>query len=199
MPFIPLPDTVGIRAVFAQYGQTFTNNYYYVGDAPWSVADMTTLLTTLEGLYGASYNNAATPDTALVELVARDMSTEFGSIVSYPVNPAISGLVGGDAFPSNVALVVTLRTGLSGRSFRGRLYHGGIPVSVTTGNNVSPAYVTNVGTLYASLITPGSANNPTLVVASRYTNNLPRVTGLTTPVTAMQVNTQVDTQRRRLP
>jgi hypothetical protein len=199
MAFIPIPNTAGVRVITGAEGKTFSNNFYYLGDNPWDATSLGALTNTLEGIYSSLYPVTASNAYRVVEIQARDMSTQFGpNVVDIPV-PPILGTVGGDYLPFNAAVVITLRTGLAGRSFRGRLYHIGLAESNITGNVINTVYQTSLGNLYASLITPGGANNPTMVVASRYSNGLPRVTGLTTPVSSLQINTRVDTQRRRLP
>lgn len=101
--------------------------------------------------------------------------------------------------PSN-ALVVTLRTALAGRSFRGRIYLPGW----SEGANVSPgratpAAVTAATNFVAAIreLTVG-ANTLTLAVARQFSNNAPIEPGTSQPVTAAVVRDNTwDNQRRR--
>lgn len=110
------------------------------------------------------------------------------TIISHP-------LTGGDTsdpLPSSVALVVTTRTALRGRSHRGRYYQGpwgeaqngagGRPLSTT---------VTQLANQWAGLLTALTGTGVSLVVASYLLSSAQNVTTCT-------IDQRWDTQRRRL-
>jgi hypothetical protein len=93
--------------------------------------------------------------------------------------------------PGQNAIVVSWKTGLGGRSFRGRTYLGPI----------SQAVITSAGVVSAGSRTT-IQNAATALIAALDTVGMPlavysRKLGEATPVTSAAVGTTVDTQRRR--
>jgi hypothetical protein len=116
-----------------------------------------------------------------------------GSSATTIINHVQAGAAAADALPENVALAVTLYTALRGRRNRGRMYLGGFTEGNSSGaspnagmltdltNQFNAAYITGlvgsgVSLVVASYIPPGAANN----------------------VTAVNIDSRWDTQRRRL-
>lgn len=122
-------------------------------------------------------------------------------VLVQPAAPTV-GAVAGTFMPNNVTVAISLRTGLSGRSFRGRVYHCGLASSYILNNSIQPSLLPNILTGYRNLILP-AGNVPTagfeLVVLSYYANKAVRAAPVPTPVTAMQSDGILDSQRRRLP
>jgi len=125
----------------------------------------------------------------------------INDIQSSSVAGAGAGSASGDGFPNNVAFVLTFRTGLTGRSARGRAYIGGIPASATTTNNTvfssfAAAMVADMGQVKTAAVGAGWQ----LVVVSRITGGALRPLGVHNAVTSIVArNTELDSQRRRLP
>lgn len=117
----------------------------------------------------------------------------------YTLNVNDTGSILTGVSPANVALVMSWRTGLTGRSRRGRSYIPGIPEENLSGNQAGSALITaflvNAGAYLVGL----AAENFTPVVASFISNGVARASALLTPITGVLVNSRVDTQRRRLP
>jgi hypothetical protein len=106
---------------------------------------------------------------------------------------AIAGGDGNGALPDQVALGVTLQTGLAGRSRRGRWYIPGIPNNQVDGDPslFKSTYVAtmqgNVDSFMSAMATGGAE----LQVLSRAIPDAQ-------PVTSLLVRRQIRTQRRRL-
>jgi hypothetical protein len=99
-------------------------------------------------------------------------------------------------------MAVSFRSALSGRSFRGRNYIPCLTNSQVTGNLIDVSWQGDIINAYAELLFGGGALPAgwVWVVVSRFTNNLPRVTGIFSEVFSVLVtDTIVDSQRRRLP
>jgi hypothetical protein len=140
--------------------------------------------------------------TSLVAVGIRDIRTanqaEFVSVAS-----AVLGTGSGNPLPNEVAAVVTLRTALAGRSYRGRVYFSG---AIVGENSAAGAIVSGFNTALVTFMTnvqtDMATEGITLAVLSR-----PRpisireplgYAGAITPVTAIVTrDTQWDTQRRR--
>lgn len=108
------------------------------------------------------------------------------------IDRAISGPDAVQPLPCQIACVLTLRTALSTRSGRGRIY---LPVrrnGVTAGNGMFPSAGVNAAVdalaLYATEITTGGTHH--LVVVSQ-------THGSSQPVTSIDCDLVPDTQRRR--
>ena len=129
--------------------------------------------------------------TSLLGVGTRDIRVanqpEFQSAAA-----AVPGTGAGNPLPNEVAAVVTLRTALAGRSYRGRAYFSGFIVgeNSATGSIVA-GLNTALVTFMTNVQTDLSASGITLAVLSR--------THLSaTPVTLIQTrDSEWDTQRRR--
>lgn len=97
----------------------------------------------------------------------------------------------GDQAPPDIALVVTWRTALRGRSYRGRTYIGPFTKSVL-GNDGGPnaAQLDRVVQAVPKLIGDSVTRDWQICVLSREL-------GVATPVTSADVDLEFDTQRRR--
>lgn len=116
----------------------------------------------------------------------------------FELAPAVA-IVGGsatDPLPSQDALVVSWRTPLAGRKFRGRTYLAGWATAALETDNptIDPANVTLVGNAARALITGLGADFRPLAVWSRIE---PPAGGLVTVINNVRVGRVFDTQRRR--
>jgi len=139
--------------------------------------------------------------TSLVAVGIRDVrvanQAEFVSVAA-----AVPGTGAGNPLPNEVAAVVTLRTALAGKSFRGRAYFGGAIVGENTATGtISAAFNTALAAFMASVQTDMAAEGITLAILSRPRFVPPALVayaGTITPVTAIVTrDTEWDTQRRR--
>lgn len=111
---------------------------------------------------------------------------------------------GGDtnpSMPNSTSITITFRTGLSGRSYRGRNFWLGLTEPNVVNSYVEPTLVASVVGAYNGMV-----GNDAVVtgwhwgVYSQYHNGVPRETGLFTSITnATVIDYVVDSQRRRLP
>lgn len=153
----------------------------------------------------APYQNRVS-QTTLVQTQCRDLTTQTSPVVITPYTGA-HGAGADTSGPLNNGLTkaFTARSGLSGRSQRGRIFVVGIGVGeLVSGdpNLLSPAFLDEYVLQLDGLISQVHAANAswTLSVISRFHNNAPRSTGVTTPVTSWgYANQYVDFQRRRAP
>lgn len=130
---------------------------------------------------------------------ARDLTTEAGLVYEASFAADAFGTASGETMPGSVAVCITHRTGLAGRSYRGRTYISGMSELSVNGNNIVTGFA-------ATLITNFIAFKDLVVdagyvwgIVSRYHNLAPRAVGIFTRITASTLrDTRVDTQRRRL-
>lgn len=207
MPFVPVLNTVLAEMRMSLDGQQVENTLWFEAAAAPTPADMTSLADLLINWWVANYAPQASVNLQLVEVVISDQTTATSAQVSMaPEEPALGTIVS-DALPNNVSLTVSFRTALRGRSFRGRNYVVGIPESAAALSHLGGAYVAGWVVAYETLLslidTDGTFD---WVVVSKFSgvdvngDPIPRVAGVTTPVTnVVVVDDVVDSQRRRLP
>lgn len=120
--------------------------------------------------------------------------------------PEFVGIVGRvgtnvtEALPGANSVVVTLRTALAGRGFRGRVYLGSwCEAANAVSGVIAPATITAAVAFIQGLRNPTISGVPaTLAVAHQVANGLPLEPGQLNDVTAHLVrDNQWDTQRRR--
>lgn len=201
MPFIPVPNTVLAEVRMAIHGQRVENTLYFTHSAGWTTATATTLANNLITWWTVNVKPQVVAELELIEVVVSDLNVADSFQVTVPSpTPHPVGSASGEGFPNNVSLTISLRTANRGRSFRGRNYLVGIPENVGSLSQVTSAYAAAVQAAWNTIPASTASAGGVWVVASRFHNKLPRVTGVTTPITAVViVDNFVDSQRRRLP
>lgn len=207
MPFVPVENTALVETRMMFDGQKCENTLWVENESPWDGESLAELASEVKDWWTASYAQLVTFGTSLTEVVATDMSSETGPQASV----AGAGAVGADSgapFPGGTSFAVSFRTAMRGRSFRGRNYIVGVPESARSLiSGVDPDYVEACITQYTAFMDAISTAGWTWVIASRFSgvdpdtgDPIPRVAGVTTPVTnVVCTDATLDSQRRRLP
>jgi len=137
------------------------------------------------------------PETVLRQTRATDMTVEGGPVFVHTVGTA--GTMDGEAAPNNVATVLSLRTDKRGRSYRGRIYLGGIDIgSMVSTVDFSVGYMANLLADLATLWTGLDAVGYDMVVVSKQHNGVPTNPADMNVVTTITTDVHADSQRRRL-
>lgn len=209
MSFIPAP--VGTtRAVFrgSLDGQEVVNVMYFanIGTGPPDVTGANGLMESyadawLQAPATGQLNAAYT----LLDVTVTDVEAAGGPTATSTSAPVSGGSTGVHT-ANQSALVVSWRTGLAGRSNRGRTYLGGLDNDILAdANHVTSAFATAVTAGANNFIVAVQAWGWELSVASYYSGvdgngrPVPRAEAVITPVTFAIVNTRLDSQRRRMP
>jgi hypothetical protein len=187
-------------------GQQVENTLWFEKGTTPAVPDMTTLANALLDWWRVSYAPLVSVGLQLREVVVTSQDSSTAPQVTL-VPPIVSlGLKNDEIMPNNVTLVVSFRTDLRGRSFRGRNYVTGLTVSSLTGNLIVASDVDAWIGAYNEINTVLGDTVYTWVVCSRFSgvdaagHPIPRAAGVTTPITAVTIVDNVaDSQRRRLP
>lgn len=107
-----------------------------------------------------------------------------------------------EPLPFHCAVVITWRTGLAGRSYRGRTYLTGAAEDQQNAGQWSSAFLAVVATFPVNMLATfgptGSNANWQLVVISRVANGVERATPIGTAITGYAVRQPVYTQTRRV-
>lgn len=150
----------------------------------------------------ASVKVAVAQSVSLVSVSATDLSSDAEPGVIVTTGLPESGSVGQVSLPNNVSCVMSLRTGLRGRSFRGRIYHVGLAEGMVVDNRVSTVPLADLVGAYGLLTNlAGGGGEPVhqIAVLSYFANNALRSSPVATPVTSVTSDGIIDSQRRRLP
>lgn len=199
MPQILLPLGIRVSLEYEVFGKVVVNIYHVTTTDPIISLKLLDITEIFEAWWTDDLSTVMSPDIALTQITALNLNEANGEKFTLGVAPAVPGQEVGGAVSNNVAIVASLATAKTGRSFRGRSYQAGLPETYVTANNMTTSAAALIVGYYANLVTDLAVENTTLVVASFQALGVPRETGLATPVDSVSVNTRIDTQRRRLP
>jgi len=123
-----------------------------------------------------------------------------GPQATFSAGLPLAGTSGQPSVPNNVSFCVSLRTGLTGRSARGRWFWAGLGEGQVTGNNVDTGVATAIVAAIDALLNTITAIGGSPVIVSYNSGGGPRPGGPVKFVIndALAVDTIVDSQRGRL-
>lgn len=159
-------------------------------------ADMDTIAQTCFSTYASSVH----PDTDFRQTSVYHYPATVLNSTQVAVSPARAAAVGTGTgnLPVQCSCVVSLHTGTSGRSGRGRNYLPFTGAILTTHHQFNTTPITNAAIAYQAMLqsflsyTSGGSN-----VASLIPSVASHVTGLMYPITQVTVDSDPDVQRRR--
>jgi hypothetical protein len=149
-----------------------------------------------------AYEPLMSDNLLLTDIVGTGLTfvNDFQTVVSASASP---GTASGNPLPANNSLVATLRSALTGRSARGRIYTfptGSGNVSSSGGDLYTTGYASAVQTFWNSIMTAIDVGGWKMVICSRRTAGALRATAVGFDITTIEVrNDTADSQRRRLP
>ncbi len=215
--FVPVVNGLQVNMQFASAGDTNENVFWVKNTAAWNAATIKTMLDAFITWFGTgdgthSYKSNMSEDVILTSVNGRDNTTQAGLVVIDQAGLPITGgtLVG--QIQLGCSKSFTARTGLAGKSYRGRMFFCGVPNTAEDNADTGLVKAAWITTVLAALNTlPAAVTSAiatcSLVVCSRYyqpggprTATVPRATGLMTPITVYgNHDLNVDFQRRRAP
>lgn len=135
------------------------------------------------------------------ELVGKGLRTQEDVEATVSFSGGDSGALVGSPMPNNVSLSIARKTGLTGRSNRGRIYWPGFNEADVTNNEISTARAGAIVDALEDFTTAvNSLGTFSLAIITRYSNNALRPTAIARPITSWSVvDRVVDSMRRRLP
>jgi hypothetical protein len=198
--FVPAPQTAKVVLTGHAFGQTIINVLWAHFLEAITQAILDTLVSETVAWWDTSFRTNVSSDYTLDSVTAIDQTSQNGAQSSEIVNHA--GLGGACATPLSGCMVISERTGLRGRSYRGRFYYSPIPSTglAADRNQVTSTLATNVAVAFALIADRWAGMTPSAVhvIASHFTNGLPRSQAVVTPVETYHADTFIDSQRRRL-
>jgi len=200
MAFIPTPQGIRVAVEQELFGVPVVNVLTIKSEIPVDGSLLFAVELAFIVFWSDMMNDFLSEDLSLNRIVYTDMSTEEALQRIYTPPSSVTGGVTGAASPGNVALAMTLRTGLTGRSARGRIFLGGIPESSTTGNQFNGTPLALLNTAFDDFFNDWSTSVPetAFAVTSFVSEGVPRTEGRQLLITSAASNGRLDTQRRRL-
>lgn len=201
MAFIPTPRAIRLSAEFVIAGQLVVVTLSI--QKPTGTVSSSEAITQA-GAFADWWTTHMMPylSTALslrtVNAVAQDSIS--GPSRTFVVTPPVNGGIAQPAVPNNTAIVISGRTAERGRSARGRMYIPGCGVNdQSTATTFSGTLLGHLASAVTNLAPVFADNGPYVPgVISRQSAGLPLSTGVFRPYTEYVINTDYDSQRRRL-
>lgn len=207
MPFIPSATEVEAKFEGVVDGQQTINDLYFSLPGGYVLSDIQSLATNLSDWFTLSFASHLSEDWSTVAVHVRALNVPAGFVVDVSPTPTVGGAAS-SAEPNNVALCISFRTGIAGRSFRGRNYVPGVPTDQITLNTFEAGWMADVKATYDLLLAGGGALPGGWIwgVLSRFSGvdvdgkPIPRASGVFTPiVNTLFTDSTADSMRNRLP
>lgn len=128
MAYQRVPNTVEIRIVYKTVLKEASNIFHAYAAAGYSQPDIDFLANQVSTLLAPSFAALMSVDDQYLRTEIRGLDVE-NDITATSTLGATFGSVGFNPSPRNISFVVTQRSGLTGRSARGRVYICGIPTN----------------------------------------------------------------------
>lgn len=199
MAFQPAPNIVGVEVRCTYLGQNVENTLYFQCLATPTATDVQEIAEQVEGWFVTSVLPELSDQLVYRETYARSLETE--SAPEFTANESLgdTGVDTSAPLPGNVTWTIQFRTGLTGRSYRGRNYIMGLSENQIVGNQLATATAAALVTAYNALLTVASGFDWSWVVLSRQQDGalLPNAIGAAVNNVGY-ANLDLDSQRRRL-
>lgn len=200
MAFIPSPEVAQAVIKHTLSGEEVNNVLHFITSGAPTAANMGVLASALVESWTGSIMPELSTSLVFTEVTVRDLSFAEGIQVSATPAATVNGGIAGEAYPANVALCLTHRTALIGRSRRGRTFFGGLPEIAGVGNNALAPYVADLKAGWDAVVADVAVAGWVFGVLSTQANKAPRAQGVFTLVTSSIFrDLRFDSQRGRLP
>ncbi len=194
MPAVYVAKTVEmvIQGVNANGSDEYNVLHFFKPAGSPTITDLGNLANTFDAHVKTQWLACHAASYTLNSLRLFSMESPSAPYLDYPEPAGTRGTHGGTPASSGVALAVTVQTPYRGRSNRGRIYFGSLSTSGYTNDVISITEASIFSTLMLALFAVGNYCGLYLGVTSR--RNL-----VTIVANSYRINTDLDSQRRRLP
>jgi hypothetical protein len=186
-------DVVRVTIFGTRDTRQVLNTFHVANPAGWTLATMAALAVDTQSWINSAYKTlVSTPITwYLISVRLYNPSNPLAYDLS--ISPPIAASQAGPAEAGNVTATLSLRTGLAGRKYRGRMYVAAISENHVAQNDLlTSAYVALAGTVTQAFLTAMNAGSRVAAIFHKATNTYTAVNGYA-------IENIVDSQRRRLP
>jgi hypothetical protein len=198
MAFQPVPDGVEVVLSGLQNGVPIVNVYNVLDTETHDEARLGEIADLFKTWWSAHIQPNISDSYTLQTIKATNLTSSAGPQVIRTYTTANAGALSGGQVAGNGAAVISWRTALIGRSFRGRTYVGGLAESgLANAQFLTSGFATDLAGAGVALLDGLDGIGAKLAVLSRFVAGVARVAGLLTEIIAVIVDTKVDSQRRR--
>lgn len=201
MAFIPAPNMTEVQ-FRTTYGGEPTMNRIHVNCFAAPTLAMCQSIANLCHTWWTGNVTAITPPTlSLREVFVKDISVANGFQATSGAGSPVPGTVASVQLPNNVTICASIRSGLTGRSARGRWYWQGLTEAQVTDNTVVGGTLTSIDAALTNLGSALGTAGFAWQIVSFITNGAPRPGGPVyfTVADIVFVDAIVDSMRNRLP
>lgn len=199
MAFVPLPLGFKAEVKFSLAGELMVNVYHFKSTVPVTTVNMTIIAEIIRDAWVAQVQDLQGAAVSLQEIVMTDISVEDGAQVIFVDDLPQAGQALGELLPFNVAVVISNKSGFTGRSRNGRTYIGGFTENFVAGSTPAIEILTNLLAYHITIADSAGAADASFGVASYISDGEPRTEAVFTPYDVFTVDGVTDSQRRRLP
>lgn len=197
MTFIPFPNGARVVVEFGAGASVVWTNGFHFTKNNFNDSDLEALAACADTYWGGSLLDVLSDDMHYTQSIAYDMRTDGGTLRVNSTS-AGPGTQSGDMLPVQTALVLTHRTALRGRSYRGRTYVAGLGEDKFLGGMYDGPTVATIVTKCGQFFTQAQTLGWEPVVASYFHNGVPRAAAVGTIIEYTQARDYIPgTQRRR--
>jgi hypothetical protein len=200
MPFVPVPDVARLAITYQDTSGNQAVNVLHFQDLDGihSPAHLNLLVQQVAGWLASDWADTAASAWSAIQVEARYLNTEDDFYKIESVN--IPGTETGQALPSQDTIAISFRSGLTGRSRRGRLYHVGLSEAAVNGDYLIGTSRTVLIAAYEALMSATATDNWFLVVVSYTGDGQPREFPLVTEITSVVITDDIiDSMDKRKP
>lgn len=192
-----VPNGIKVEMNYVQNGIPVVNRFFVTLEDPPETGDLENAIDATHNFYNdiKIYQH---PTLMLANITVTDVDVANGAQIIQPYTTDNVGTGAGAAAAANAAMCVSLRTGVIGRSYRGRFYLGGIAaLNMFDAQTWYDTTVADVADIFSTFIESLNTLGLKLVVVSNYLNNALRAIAVATEIISIIVDNKVDSQRRR--
>jgi len=203
MPFQRVPYTAEAALIFTYQGKIMQNRMNFeIITPPYDATYLGNLATAVDLWCETDYQPLISSDWSYLRTEVRGLDSEFDLVVVDDTSAGAGESVN-SAYPANVCKAFTLRSGLTGRSARGRWFSMGLSAAFTLNTNrntITTTYRDSMIAALEALIADAFVAGWVAVITSRYHDGEKRDEGLNFAIAEVGVSDlTTDSQRNRLP
>lgn len=197
MAFQAVPNTIGVNVRGTANGKPVENTFYYKYVTPLIGSAMCALAADFATQIAADWLAQLPANVGITSIFIRDLASEFAEQCEYGFS-ALVGTASGEALPSLNTVAVARKSGLTGRSARGRIYWLGLSEGQVANSTIDSGVLTAIAAALNGFDAVAVAASLVPVTVSRWADGVKRATGITFPTNPWVVNdVYVDTRRSR--
>jgi len=200
MPFQSVPNAAEAVILGTVAGQTIANVLGFQFPGAYTLTDLQALANVVDARVGSDYLPLVNSGITYVQTLVRGLTSVIDLSASENSNTG-PGTASGTGVASNVTFCLTLRTGHTGRSARGRFYMWPpVATAFSAPDTLGNTYITAAEDFLDNVRTNAAAINWQMCIISRFSLGVKRTVGITTPVVSIEARNAIsDSQRHRLP